>query len=372
MTEKKKSLIKDADLAEKDQEIQLLKSALKKLEKEVINDRTIRREIFKLPMVKPVLPNWLISENPKQLIHSPGVPVILCSDWHGGEVVSQSEVYGVNSYSLEIMAKRAKTLIQTSINILKHNSNILTPDYPGIVFCLLGDMISGDIHDELRETNQMQTLPTLMYMVNVLIECIDTLINEFGNVLVPCVTGNHGRNTLKMRAKERAYTSYDWLLYQMLEFHYKQKYDKVKDKPITFLVSLAPDVHFQVFNTKFLATHGDTLGKGGDGIIGCVGPIIRGDQKTRSRNLQIGLPYDIMLLGHYHQLMWHSRFIANGSLIGYNEFASNVLRANYEAPKQALFIVHPDHGINYQVNVLVEHSQKSNEASWVSWNSVSA
>lgn len=372
MTAKKKSLIKDAELAERDQEIQLLKAALKKLEKEVVSDRMIRREIFKLPMTKPILPKWLISENSKQLVHSPGVPVILGSDWHCGEVVSDNEIYGVNKYNLDIMAKRAKTLIQTTINILKHNKNVFTPDYPGVVFCLLGDMVSGDIHDELRETNQMQTLPTLMFLFHVLIECIDTLINEFGNVLIPCVTGNHGRNTLKIRAKERAYTSYDWLLYQMLESHYKREYKNKKEKPVTFLISLAPDVQFNVFNTRFLATHGDTLGKGGDGIIGCVGPIIRGDQKTRSRNLQIGLPYDIMLLGHYHQLIWHSRFIANGSLIGYNEFASNVLRANYEPPRQALFIVHPDHGVTYQINIMVEHSQQANNTSWVSWNSVGA
>ena len=63
------------------------------------------------------------------------------------------------------------------------------------------------------------------------------------------------------------------------------------------------------------------------------------------------MPYDIMLTAHYHQLMWMTRFIANGSLIGYNEFASNMLRAPFEPPKQALFIVHPDHGVTYKFDI---------------------
>lgn len=362
-----KTRIKDVDIAERDEKIHNLELDLRRLEKEVVNDRTIRNEIFKLSNVKHKLPKWCIDKNYKQLRNSPGVPNILVSDWHGGEIVNPKEIYNVNKYNLDIMEKRAKTFMETTINILKHNDN-LNPVYPGIVVSILGDMISGDIHEELKETNAMPSIPTVIYMSNILIECLDILIKEFGNVLVPCVTGNHGRNTLKMRAKQRAHTSYDWLLYQMLESHYEQKYKNIEEKPIKFLISLAPDQFFQVYNTKFLATHGDTLGKGGDGIIGCVGPIIRGDHKTRSRNLQIGLPYDIMLLGHYHQLMWHSRFISNGSLIGYNEFASNILRAPYELPKQALFIVHPDHGITYKIDILVEQTKKK-KVDWVSWQS---
>jgi hypothetical protein len=35
-------------------------------------------------------------------------------------------------------------------------------------------------------------------------------------VFVPCVTGNYGRNTLKIRAKGRNFTYFDWLIYQFL------------------------------------------------------------------------------------------------------------------------------------------------------------
>ena len=365
MTERKKTNIKDEEIAEKDERIRLLSRDLKKLEKEVVSQRTIRQEIFKLAKEKHVLPKWCIDKNYKELKNSPGVPVLLCSDWHCGEVVDPLSINNINSYDLSIMEKRAKTLITTTVNLLKHN-NLISPIYPGFVFALGGDMISGDIHDELKETNEMQSIPTVLHLSNILIECIDTLIKEFKNVLIPTVTGNHGRNTLKIRAKQRAHTSYDWLLYQILEKHYEEKYKNCKDKPVKFLSSLGTDQHFQVYNTKFMLTHGDTF-RSGDSVIGPVGPIIRGDQKTRARDSQIDLSYNIMLLGHFHQLMYHSRFISNGSLIGANEYSLNILRAPYELPKQALFIVHPQFGINYKMDVLVETTNQNKDTKWVSW-----
>lgn len=362
MSAKKKDKEKDDLIKEKDTRINQLMRDLKHLEKEVVDQRTIRREIFKLPESKCILPKWCIDKTYKELKSTPGTPVLQCSDWHGGEMVNKKEIYGVNEFNLAIMDYRIEKLISTTVNLLKHNVQF-TPNYPGIIMTLQGDMISGDIHEELRETNELPSIPTLLHMSNMLIKSIDTLAKEFGKVLVPCVTGNHGRNTLKIRAKQRSYTSYDWLLYQMLESHYKD------NENVTILTTLSPDILFSVWNTTFLATHGDTLGKGGDGIIGCVGPIIRGDQKTRARNAQISMDYDILLLGHFHQSIWHSRFISNGSLIGANEYSLNILRAPYEPPQQNLFLVHPEIGINYQMKIIVEKQDNDNKRSteWVSW-----
>jgi hypothetical protein len=58
------------------------------------------------------------------------------------------------------------------------------------------------------------------HLIGVLLWCINTLADAFGRVFVPCVTGNHGRNTHKIRAKGRNFTSVDWLIYQMLEMQF--------------------------------------------------------------------------------------------------------------------------------------------------------
>ena len=44
-----------------------------------------------------------------------------------------------------------------------------------------------------------------------------------------------------------------------------------------------------------IEANGDQF-RGGDGMVGALGPILRGDHKKRSRNGQIGLEYDTMLL----------------------------------------------------------------------------
>ena len=42
-------------------------------------------------------------------------------------------------------------------------------DYPGIVVLLRGDMISGNIHEELQATNQLNTMPTVLLLLGELV-----------------------------------------------------------------------------------------------------------------------------------------------------------------------------------------------------------
>ena len=88
---------------------------------------------------------------------------------------------------------------------------------------------------------------------------------------------------------------------------------------------------------------------------GALGPILRGDHKKRSRNGQIGLEFDTMLLGHWHQYCHLGRVIVNGSLKGYDEYA-NSGNFGYESPKQALWMTHPRHGITFAMPVVLEDS----------------
>jgi hypothetical protein len=108
--------------------------------------------------------------------------------------------------------------------------------------------------------------------------------------------GNHGRLTHKMRAKGRNFTSVDWLIYQMLAMHFKD------DADTTFYIPDGSDALYRVYNHRYLLTHGDQF-RGGDGMIGMLGPIMRGDHKKRSRNMQINMAYDTMMIGHWHQLI---------------------------------------------------------------------
>ena len=118
------------------------------------------------------------------------------------------------------------------------------------------------------------------------------------------------------------------------------------DSRIEFLIPDGADAYFKVYNTRFLLTHGDNLGvNGGDGIIGLIGPVMRGDFKIRNAQSAIGMPYDIMVMGHWHTYLPMPKIIVNGSLKGFDEYAHLKLRAKPERPIQALWFVHPDNGV---------------------------
>jgi hypothetical protein len=201
-------------------------------------------------------------------------------------------------------------------------------------------------------------MPAVLDLYGVLIGVVKTLADTFGRVLLPCVTGNHGRDTQKIWSKDRHHTSFDWLLCRFLAKHFEN------DKRVTFFIPDGPDAYYRIYGHRYLLTHGDAF-RGGDGLIGCLGPIVRGDHKKRSRNAQIDLDYDTLLLGHFHQYIHLTRMIVNGSLKGMDEYAySN--NFPFEAPQQALWLTHPKYGITFRMPVYVDRFREPHKTAWAS------
>lgn len=340
------------------QEIRELGKDLADAEQRASVQANIRREIFKLRDAEPHVPNWVLKPT-KEIKHGPGIPTVLASDFHWGEVVDPKQVGGANVFNLRIARERCRLLIERTIDLCTRH--MVQPKYPGIVFALGGDMVSGDIHEELSETNELPIGPVLVDLYGVLIWCIETLASTFGRVHVPAVTGNHGRMTRKPRMKNRAGTSFDWILYAMLEKHFE------KDSRVTFQVGTGSDVNYSVVGHGYLLSHGDQF-RGGDGQVGALGPILRGDLRKRTRNGQIDAAYQTLLLGHWHQYTHMERVIVNGSLKGYDEYAYGN-NFGYEVARQALFFTHPEHGITFACPVILQENPFRNitkNASWVS------
>ena len=342
-------------LVEANDKIRQLEASIAAQAKEELSAEYIRKEIIKLRDTKPKIPSWTIKKQAKK--SQAGIPTLFASDWHWGEIVDPNQINGVNEYNIAIAQDRAKAMIEKATDLLKNH--VAHSDYPGIVFVLGGDMVSGDIHEELMATNEMEIMPTVLDLFGVLTWCVNTLADEFGQVFVPCVSGNHGRNTHKIRAKGRNFTSFDWLLYQFLSKRFEN------DERVVFHIPDGSDAYYSVYGHKYLLTHGDQF-RGGDGVIGALGPIIRGDHRKRSRNAQIDMEYDTMLLGHWHQLIQLERLIVNGSLKGYDEYAYQN-NFGYEPPRQALWLTHPEHGITFSMPVYVDRKHRATSKEWISW-----
>ena len=355
-TQSKKQEISLIDkLSEAQDRIKQLESMTFSHQEEKLTADYIKRKIIKIKDSSVTVPKWLIKSDKKKKFA--GVPTLFASDWHWGEVVDPNQINGVNEFNMTIAQNRAKNMVEKAIDLLKNH--IAHTDYPGIVYVLGGDMVSGDIHEELMATNETEIMPVVLDLFGVLIWCISTLADEFGQVFVPCVSGNHGRNTHKIRNKGRNFTSFDWLLYQFLAKHFET------DKRVQFLIPDGSDAYYSIYGHKYLLTHGDQF-RGGDGVIGALGPIIRGDHRKRSRNAQIDMSYDTMIIGHWHQLIQLERLIVNGSLKGYDEYAySN--NFGFEPPRQAMWITHPEHGITFSIPIYCDKQKKEIVTDWISW-----
>lgn len=320
-----------------------LRRELEEAKSEASTAEALRRLIGTagLEVDKLQLPKWVHEPKTAKAL---GVPKIMLSDLHWGESVRASQIGGVNSYSLPIARRRLETTIRNVIDIARRLDSEMR--YPGIVVPLGGDMVSGNIHDELAATNELNTMPTMFDLFKHLVAAITLLADTFGRVFLPCVSGNHDRDTKKTWSKDRNHTSFGWLLYQFLANHF------AADPRVTFYIPDGSDALYRIYGTRYLLTHGDQF-KGGDGIIGPLGPITRGEQKKNTRNSMVGQDYDVMEFGHFHKRMLTSRLRGNGSLKGYDEYA-HANNFGFEPPSQNFWITHPEYGLIFDTAVYCE------------------
>jgi hypothetical protein len=146
----------------------------------------------------PNAPKWLVGATTGK---NTGVPTLLASDWHGDEVVKADQINGVNAFNRAIWTARTKRMFSKTIDLLIHHMHKPNNDY--FVLDLGGDMLSGNIHEELRETNEAPVSQSMLHLVDLLIAGIDLLLTHFPKIVVNAVPGNHGRWDKKPRAKNR-------------------------------------------------------------------------------------------------------------------------------------------------------------------------
>ncbi|MFA7333617.1 MAG: hypothetical protein WC130_04895 [Kiritimatiellia bacterium] len=324
-------------------EIAPLKARIKELENALDSEERRSRALSKFSgMVVRDPPKWLNDTSQKKGIM--GIPLLFISDVHFDEVVNIAEINGANSYNREIAVKRLERTFRMA-TWLCHNQ-FAAPKYDGIVCALGGDMVSGNIHEELAETNQHRILRTCLDLSRYLAAGLRSLADSFGEVYVPCVTGNHGRIKKQWQCKNRSEDNFDWLIYQMVGMILQD------DKRIKIHAPVSPDVQFDIHGLKFLLTHGDQF-KGGSGIAGVFSPLMLGAHRKQKRQSALDKPFDIMMMGHWHQLIQTQSLIVNGSVKGYDEYA---FQNNFppEPAQQSLSIISRDGRITHNMPVFCD------------------
>lgn len=292
------------------------------------------------------VPEWVLTSPTSRKQHF-AIPHMLFTDVHWDEIVVLEQVDGINKYNRAIAELRVKQAFVGAIEIPDTYLGGVT--YPGFKLDLGGDIFSGLIHEELIETNEGTIFESIITVLEPLIGGINLLAQRYKKVDIDAVVGNHGRRTRKPRAKHRVQDNFDWLVYKLLEREFRGR------KDITIRVSQAPDAHFQVYNTRYLLTHGDQF-KGGSGISGAVAPLLLGTHRKSRRQVVAGRPYDIMVMGHWHESMWMQGkgLIVGGSVVGYGEF-SYLINAAPEPPQCALWLDTPERGVTITAPIFVQN-----------------
>lgn len=349
--------------------IQTLRQQVSTLQRELFNrakDRLeadeVRRGILELGEHIPQAPSW--TNDRRSFPYNHGVPALMLSDLHYGEVVRPEEVFFANEYDASIAEARIRNTVDRTIT-LTHDV-LRDPKFPGIVLVLGGDNINGTIHEELVAGSDRRLMDQILEITDILYGVIIKLAKAYGRVFVPGVPGNHGRSTYKTWTKFTAATNADWLVYQLLE---RFLADYVRAGTVVFMCPPARDITFRIAGRSYRLSHGDQF-RGGDGIIGPLGPITRGDKKKRATAL--GLPHDseqyqTLLIGHFHQLMQMRWLIMNGTTKGFDEYSlSN--NFEYQEPQQALWLTHEHYGINHYMPVLCDDpAPRPDIPAWVEW-----
>jgi len=278
-------------------------------------------------------PTWL-SKRPRSKVKHHGTPWLMLSDLHLDEVVFPEQVMGMNAFNRDIALQR---LERTGENFVKVTSDHWAGvQYDGAVICLGGDIFSGDIHEELKETNEDTMLGSVDFWIDPLAAVIGLAADTFGKVHIPVVPGNHGRTTRKPRAKFRARSNFDWFIGAQLARTFR------KDKRVTFDLSDSADCLIPSYGHRVMLTHGDQA-NGGSGIGGIWPPLMRLDARKRQRQEAVKQGYELLVMGHWHTLTFGPSFIVNGALKGYDEYAFTQ-NFGFEPPSQAAWLMTPEHG----------------------------
>ncbi len=339
-------------------EMRNLKKLLQKADREEITAARVREEIYGLKNAPPVIPNRIYQ--PKLSKKSPGIPMAEWCDWHFGEKVTLAESRGFNQTDKERTKKRIHTLVREEKRALEYYSPSM--NYPGLVLIINGDLFSGDgLHPEIDLTNESRVIELFSDLQGQMIWGLRELADAFGYVYAVCLVGNHGRTTAKPMTKLVAATNYEFLLYNQLELFFAND-PKYKNK-IEFNIPLSIGTSFVVGADPknnyrghcYYATHGERMGaKGGRGIIGVIGPIVRGALNIKRIEEKRGKPCDTVVIGHYHDNNILPGVIAGGTLKGPDGYSLDVIGATPKPPSQPVWINHRRYGPIIHQEIIVD------------------
>lgn len=279
------------------------------------------------------VPRWQVQ--PKKA-RSAGIVMAQMTDWHLDEVVKPDEVLNMNAYNAEIAKMRIRRWVEKVVTLPRDYMSGLNIE--GLIIPSTGDLFTGEIHPELKESNERKLLASVLYWMEPVIAALETFEREYPAVVVHAVVGNHGRLSHKPVFKGRVHDNVEWLFWSVIR-------DRLKDRGSKVVVNVSPsmDLNVAIYGRNHMLTHGDQF-RGGSGISGAFAPLSLGAHRKTKRQMVAGLPMETMVIGHLHQLINIPGVIMGGCMKGYDEFAFGLnLAPDPNGAAQAFWVTTPTH-----------------------------
>jgi len=288
-------------------------------------------------------PRW----RPAQAKKKPKVTaLVLFGDAHVGERTDPKQAEGWGRYNYAIAQMRTENYLRC----LTQWIGTLRAGYciEDCAIVLLGDMTSGDIHEELMRTNEFPPPVQAVAAGRLIAALASGLAGQFRALTLYGVGGsNHGRLSRKYQFKGGVLNNWDFVVYE----HARALLSRHTDVALHILPAKKEAIH--VANHWFLCGHGDHvkswMGIPWYGIERDLGRESRRRLDRLQEQLRRDAPVEGMMdygLGAH----WHTpfvgpsfRYIVNGSLSGTNEFDHSCGR--HAPPQQVAALISPKHGL---------------------------
>lgn len=279
------------------------------------------------------VPEWHVKPSGRK---GAAIVVAQMTDWHLDEVVAPDEVFEINAYNRAIAHARIRRWVEKVVSL--PHEYMAGIDIEGVVIPATGDLFTGEIHRELKETNEARLLESVLYWMEPIMGALSTLEREYPRVAVHAVVGNHGRVSEKPIFKGRVYDNVEWLFWSLVRDRLADRGSRVEVE-----VSASMDLNVVIYGRNHLLTHGDQF-KGGTGISGAFAPLSLGAHRKTRRQAIANMPMETMVIGHLHQLINIPGVIMGGTMKGYDEYAFGLnLPPDPNGAAQAMWITTPEH-----------------------------
>ena len=288
------------------------------IENPVINLPPIKLNVYKHPINKK-------GDEEEAILH--------VSDGHAGKITC--------SFNDEVYIERMDNLFEGTMKIVTLHRNLYAIRKLHIL--MTGDNTQGENPFQgcrIGETSMGARDQTSKLAFPTMVKLIGSLAQEFEDIEIECIAGNHGHDKLAPETSKE-----DLRLYDLLQVYFRD-YKHIK---INVYDRFAAVVKINGF--KSFLFHGDGV-KSVGGV-----PFFALDKKLKSWYMQFG-GFQYAFGGHFHKR--HSDEISSkleyfmcGSLVSDDDWAINKLGISSN-PSQGLYGIHPRYGVTWRYAVGVD------------------